>query len=464
MIIKNRNETAITELRRQALEIMEAGINRVLPPALLKSALSYDPVRRKLAIHNSTFDVSRGRIFVTGAGKAAGLMAQALESIISPEHISDGVVNCNSSDYQTRKIRIIEASHPTPDERGVNGVKRMLGLRNSHSINENDLVICLISGGGSALMPYPVEEISLEGKQRITELLLSCGAQIGEINAVRKHLSKVKGGRLGQFYLPATVLSLIISDVVGNRLETIASGPTAPDPSTFRDAYNVLRKYNLLSLAPKSVTTFLERGCTGEIEETPKSLSNCANYIIGDNRLALESMEVKARELGLKPLILTCEQKGETTAAAHLRAKEILNAKYADYDVLLIGGETTPNLPHNHGKGGRNQHYAAATMVAMKEYALEWVFAGVGTDGSDFLPDIAGAIVDNNSLTRAKDKEIDVQSYLDRYDSNTLFERAGGSLIVTGNTGTNVSDIMVYIMRRKQKRRAKRDKPGGRNE
>jgi glycerate-2-kinase len=457
MIIKNKNEIAITELRRQALEIIDAGISRVLPPALLKSALSYDPVRRKLAIHNSTYDISRGRIFVIGAGKAAGLMAQALESIISPEHISDGVVNCNSSDYQTRKIRIIEASHPTPDKRGVNGVKRMLALRDSHSINKNDLVICLISGGGSALMPYPVEEISLEGKQRITEILLSCGADIDEINAVRKHLSMVKGGRLGRFFQPATVNSLIISDVIGNRIETIASGPTAPDPSTFKDAYSVLRKYNLLSLAPKSVTTFLERGCAGEIEETPKSLTNCANYIIGDNRLALESMVLKARELGLTPLILTCEQKGETTTAAHLRAKEILSGKYADYDVLLLGGETTPNLPPNRGKGGRNQQYAAVTMVAMKEYAPEWVFAGVGTDGSDFLPDIAGAIVDDNCLTRAKEKELDAESYLDRYDSNTLLNKIGNSLIMTGATGTNVGDIMVYILkRRRQKRKRSR--------
>lgn len=452
MIIRNKNEISLTGLRGQALEIIEAGIDAVLPPALLKSALTYDPVRKKLAIHNSTYDVSQGRIFVIGAGKASGLMAQAIESIIGPEHITEGVVNCNSGNYQTIRIEIVEAFHPTPDERGVNGVRKMLALKDSHSINENDLVICLISGGGSALMPYPVEEISLEGKRRITELLLGCGADIGEINAVRKHLSKVKGGRLGRFFQPATVVSLIISDVIGNSIETIASGPTAPDPSTFKDAWSVLTRYDLLRKVPRSIVNFLKRGCEGEIEETPKSLDNCANYIIADNMLALESMAQKARETGLSPLIVTARQKGETTTAALLRAKEIIDGKYAGYNAILIGGETTPSLPANHGKGGRNQHFAAVTMVAMKEYAGEWVFAAVGTDGSDFLPEVAGAIVDNNTLSRAKEKGIDVQSYLERYDSNTLLDKTGDSLMVTGSTGTNVCDIMVYILKERRRR------------
>jgi glycerate-2-kinase len=456
MLIKNKNEISITEPRRQALDIIEAGINSVLPSTLLESALRYDPLRRKLAIHNRNYDASQGRIFVIGAGKAAGLMAQALETIMGPEHISAGVVNCISADYRTKKIRIIQASHPVPDKRGISGAKEMLALKDSHSITRNDIVICLISGGGSALLPCPADGITLHDKQKITRLLIGCDAEIGEINAVRKHLSRVKGGRLGRFFQPAIVISLIISDVIGNNPETIASGPTAPDTSTFKDAYSVLTRYDLLRRAPKSILNLLKRGCAGEIEETPKSLDNCTNHIIGDNKLALESMAQKAKELGLSPLIVTAEQRGKTNTAAQSRAKEIMHGRFARYNAILIGGETTVNLPKNHGKGGRNQHYAAISMVALKEYPGEWVFAGVGTDGSDFLPDIAGAMVDNNTLSRAKEKEINVQPFLDRYDTNTLFERIGNSLIVTGSTGTNVGDTMVYILKRRQKKHARR--------
>jgi glycerate-2-kinase len=400
-----------------------------------------------LTINTKEHDVSRGRIFVTGGGKASGLMAETLEKIISSENITDGVVNCIITDYKTNKIEIIKASHPTPDQRGVNGIKKMLAFRDQYSINENDLVICLISGGGSALMPCPVDEISLKDKQEMTELLISRGPSIHEINAVRKHLSKIKGGQLGRFYSPARVVSLILSDVIGNDLDVIASGPTAPDSSTFSDAFNILKKYNLLFEAPESVVAFLRKGCRGEFEETPKKLDNCSNYIIGDNRLALEAMASKAKEFGFKPCIVTAEQKGDPTDMAKLRAKEILQWKYKDYDVILIGGETTPKLPEIPGKGGRNQHYAAVSMLLLRNYLGEWIMASVGTDGSDFLKDVAGAMVDKISLDTAKSKKIKIQLYLDRYDSNTLLKKIGNSLIITGNTGTNVCDIVVYILK-----------------
>ena len=447
MIIKNREALSTTKLRKQALDISEAGICRVRPPNIMKSAVTYEPAGRILAINDATYNLSQGRLFVIGGGKASGLMAQTLENIISPEHISAGVVNCKSRDYRTSKIKIIPAGHPIPDERGIRGVKEMLALKQRYSINENDLVICLISGGGSALMPYPVDKVSLKDKQKITELLLGSGAEIDEINVVRKHISRIKGGRLGLFYSPATVISLILSDVIGNNLAVIASGPTFPDPSTFSDAYNVLQRYNLLTKAPKSVTDFLTKGCRGEVAETPKALNNCWNYIIGDNRLALAAMFRKAKEMGFAPHIVTAEQKGDTTAVARFRANEILKARYAGYDAILIGGETTPKLPATAGKGGRNQHYAAVSMLAMGKYPGQWVIASVGTDGSDFLPDVAGAIVDNHSLDNAKAKGIDVESYLDRYDTNTLLHKLGGSLIITGDTGTNVGDVIVYLLK-----------------
>jgi glycerate 2-kinase len=252
---------------------------------------------------------------------------------------------------------------------------------------------------------------------------------------------------LGQFYSPATVVSLILSDVVGNDLAVIASGPTFPDPSTFSDAYEVLERYNLLARAPRPVIDFLRRGCLGEAAETPKTLDNCYNYIIGDNGLALEAMQRRAKEIGLVPFVVTSQQKGDTTAVAWSRADEILKMRYAGYNVILIGGETTVTLPASAGRGGRNQHYAAVSMLAMERYPGEWVVAGVGTDGSDFLPDVAGAIVDQDCLNRAKVEGIKVKSYLERYDSNRLLEQIGCSLVVTGDTGTNVGDIIIYLLK-----------------
>ncbi len=240
MIIKNRDALATTELRKQALDIIEAGIARVLPPNIMKSVVRYDRVSQTLAVGGDNYSLSRGRVFVIGGGKASGLMAETLEKIIPPENIAAGVVNCKSELYKTSKTRIITAGHPIPDQRGIGGVKEMLALKKLYSINEADLVICLVSGGGSALMPHPVEEVGLKDKQSITALLLGCGAAIDEINAVRKHLSQTKGGRLGHFYSPATVVSLILSDVIGNDLAAIASGPTFPDPTTFTDALDIL--------------------------------------------------------------------------------------------------------------------------------------------------------------------------------------------------------------------------------
>ena len=448
-IIRNRDELETTLLRKRALDIIEAGISRVLPSKIIRSALNYDKTLDILEINSDRYDLSEDRIFVVGGGKASGLMAEVLECIIPPERITAGVINCKkgSGSYNTKKIEIIEAGHPVPDSNGIDGVNRMLAMKDIYSINANDLVLCLISGGGSALMPCPVDGVTLEDKQAVTGLLLECGAEIHEINTVRKHLSKTKGGGLGKHFQPARVVSLIISDVTGNDLDVIASGPTSPDSSTFDDAYSVLEKYNLISKIPGSILSYLDLGRKEQVPETPKTLDNCRNYIIGDNMLALEAMAEKAVELGLKPYIVTSVQKGDTVAAARMRAKEIIKGKYADYNVVILGGETTPTLPEDHGIGGRNQHYAAVSMHYMNDYPGEWTIASAGTDGSDYLPDVAGAIVDNHSLVYARNNGIEITSYIKRFDSNILFSEMGNSLIITGNTGTNVGDIIVYIMK-----------------
>ena len=259
-VIRNKAELATSVARSQALDIIEAGIRRVLPRNLVSRAVRYDPGRRTLTVLGETHELRKGRMFIVGGGKAAGKMAEAFEEAVGPEHIAAGVVTCSSGDSDAKTVRVVDAGIPFPDQRGLDGVRQMLSLREAYSIGKNDLVVCLLSGGGSALMPFPAGGLSLEDKQRTTQLLLTCGAEIGEINAVRKHLSRVKGGRLGQFFSPARVVSLILSDVVGNHLDVIASGPTFPDPSTFLDALGVLRKYGLLAKVPKSVMDILQRG------------------------------------------------------------------------------------------------------------------------------------------------------------------------------------------------------------
>lgn len=447
MIIKNREELITSSLRARAVELIEAGIKRVLPAELMHSAVKYNNRTRRLSIMDKKkYVIGRSRVFVVGGGKASGRMAEELESILGASNITAGIVNCNSEGYSTRSIVIRRAGHPLPDESGVKGVREMLAMKARYNIGRGDLVICLISGGGSSLMPCPATGITLEDQQKITQLLLGCGAEIREINAVRKHISLIKGGNLGQFYSPATVASLIISDVVGDDLDVIASGPTVPDSTTFNDALYVLRKYDLLEKAPYNVVEYITSGCRGRQAETPKMLNNCDNFIIGNNRVALEAMAEKAQDLGLKPHIATSELKGDTSLVAYRIANEIKSGRYRGFSVVLFGGETTPKLPEQCGRGGRNQHYAAVSMLAMKDLQSPWLVASVGTDGSDYLPDIAGAMVDERSLELARVSGINVETYIENFDSNSLFSKMGRSLIITGPTGTNVSDIILYLL------------------
>jgi glycerate 2-kinase len=446
-IIKNKAELATTEMRSKALDIIEAGILRVQPDNIMFQSISFDSSTHKLIINNAT-QALNGRLFVIGGGKAAGLMAQTLEQILGPEFIEAGLVidKAGPDQFKTYKIRIVQAGHPVPDVRGVEAVRKILRFKEEYAITQKDVVLCLISGGGSALMPCPSETITLSEKQQTTRLLLACGADIEEINTVRKHLSLIKGGRLARHFAPARVVSLILSDVIGNDLSVIASGLTYPDASTFAEALAVLSKYRILERVPSGVLALLEKGHTGAIEETPKNLDNVYNHIIGDVQYALVAMQEKALALGFRPLIVTKEQSGDTVIAAGQRAREIINGAYTGNDALLLGGETTPHLPASPGKGGRNQHWAALTPVLLEGYPKEWVCACAGTDGTDFISEAAGAIVDANTLADYKARVPDYFNRLENFDSYNLLKKAGHSLIVTGITGTNVGDIMVYLI------------------
>ena len=445
--IKNENEIGLTSSRKQALEIIEAGIKAVNPKVLVRDSVKYNSNLNSLEVCNNAFDIISGRIFVIGGGKASGVMAEALEEIIGAGKITAGAVNTDGEKYKLEKIKIIKAGHPLPDRSGVKGVEKMLELKEKYSINEKDLVICLISGGGSAMMPCQVETVNLRDKRDVTQLLLESGANINEINAVRNHLSKIKGGQLAKHFFPAMVVSIIISDVVGNKLESIASGPTFPDPTTYMDALAVLKKYNLDKKIPGSVLSHIQGGSLGRIKDTPKEIDNASNFIIGKNATALEAMAHKAKSLGLMPLIVSSELSGEPAIAAELVAEEINKGEYSKYNVIILGGETSPSLPDNYGQGGRNMHFTAVSLLALENIKNEWVMASVATDGQDYLKNVAGAIIDSNSLSIARAKEIDVENYIKSYDTYSLFRKLGSSIVETNKTGTNVGDVVLYILK-----------------
>ena len=297
------------------------------------------------------------------------------------------------------------------------------------------------------MMPCPVDSIKLKDKQEMTWLLMKSGGSIQESNIVRKYLSKIKGGRLAEHFYPAQVASLIISDVIGDNLEVIGSGPTVADSSTFQDVLNILTKYNLLDKAPKSIVKYVKAGCAGEVADTPKKLIKTDNFMIGNSAIALETMAVKAKSLGLKPVIVTSEQMGDPGVAAKNLVDEIAKDSYAEYNVLLLGGETTPKLPDNHGDGGRNQHYVANFMLNMGNFTKEWAMASLNSDGKDYVSDVAGAIVDHLTLKRAQDKKIEIDKYISKFDTYSLFKKIGNSLIETGDTGTNIGDVAVVIIK-----------------
>ncbi len=445
MLIKNIKDIAITPLRKRVLEIIEVGIESVLPSELIPPVVKYDGKMNTVTLAGNNYHLIKGRIFVIGGGKASGLMAVEIEKIIGADNIAAGIVNTVKGKYRAEGIEINEAEHPLPDRKGIKGTERMLALKDKYEIGGRDLVICLLSGGGSAMLSAPADGISLNDMRQANELLVKSGASIKEINTVRKHISLIKGGQLAGHFAPAKVVSLIISDVVGNDLSAIASGPTVPDPTTFNDAQLVLEKYRLIAALPASIKEYIEQGCDNKAKETPKQLANADNFIIGKNALALEAMAHTAKQAGFKPLIVTHELAGETETAAKEIAAEIKTGRYRDYDALIFGGETAPQVPAKAGKGGRNQHFIALIMEAMRDYPGEWLAASVSTDGQDYNTGVAGAIADNSSHGISLEKGLDARKYLGEFDTYSLFEEIGRSQIITGDTGTNVADVAVIV-------------------
>ena len=437
------------KLRNDALAIFNAGVKAVDPVDAIKRYLRLED--GILSVENRTYDLTKYKgVYIIGAGKASAAMAQPLEDILG-NRIKGSAVNIKyEHGVPLEIIRVNEAGHPVPDEAGLRSTKQIIQLL--QQTGDKDLVICLISGGGSALLPCPAEGLTLENKQSVTRHLLEVGATIQEINAVRKHISQVKGGQLARLAYPSTLISLILSDVIGDNLDSIASGPTVPDSNTFSDCLHILDKYNIRQEIPAGVLEHLEKGAKGEIKETPKAgdpvFKKTQNVIIGSNIMAVKAARQKAQELRYHSLILSSFIEGETREVAKVHAavaKEILSTSspVSRPACVISGGETTVTI-RGKGLGGRNQEFTLASAIEIDGLEDVVILSG-GTDGTDGPTDAAGALADGKTVRRAKELGLDAGYHLRENDSYHFFEPLG-DLLITGPTYTNVMDLRLVIV------------------
>jgi hydroxypyruvate reductase/glycerate 2-kinase len=436
-------------LRQHARAIWQAAVDAARPEDLVRGVLTDSAlgIRKQL-------DVAP-RILVVGAGKAGASMSAAVEATLADDLARlTGLVNV--PDEAVRPLQAIRlhaarpagSNHPTAE--GVAGALQILDLM--RQAGPDDVALCLLSGGGSALLPAPVEGVSLADKQHVTRLLHACGATINEMNAVRKHLSRVKGGRLAQAFRGKAIFSLIISDVIGDPLDVIASGPTASDPTTFADSLEVLERYGLTERVSAAVLDHLREGAAGKIEETPKTLpDNVHNHIIGNNARSLLAAADCAAALGYRVLNLGSFLEGETrhlalTLAGIVRSIRHDGQPLAPPVCVLSGGETTVTLVENHGLGGRNQEFVLALAARLGAQGLRNVVAlSGGTDGEDGPTDAAGALADEETLLRASRAGLAPEAFLQRNDAYHFFDELG-DLLKTGLTQTNVMDVRVILL------------------
>lgn len=433
--------------RQKAIEIFLAGVESVKPKNLIKRYISVNSTT--LQIEDITFDLPVIKnIYVVGVGKASAAMAQAIESILGSRITAGHIITKYEHSVPLNFIEITEAGHPVPDENGLKGTEHIISIVNV--AEKNDLVICLISGGGSALLADVPKGCTLEDVRNVNNILLKTGANITEMNCIRKHLSEVKGGLLSKAAFPARVVSLILSDVIGDPLDVIASGPTAPDPTTFTDALSFLKKYKIENEIPEQILKVLQKGIQNNQQETLKEsdeiLLHTDNLIIGTNRLALKTAKEKAESLGYKTQIITNKLDGDVTDVTNYICKtaktfndENINKKIC----LLFGGEPTVKV-NAKGLGGRNQHLALLVARLLKDHPDITVLSG-GTDGTDGPTDAAGAVVDSSTWKKAANLGLDMDRYINNCDSHHFFKQEGG-LIITGPTQTNVMDLIIVLI------------------
>jgi hydroxypyruvate reductase len=440
-MIKNRDQLARSEQHGHALDAVEAGIDAAQPRTVIEEKL--DVSDGVLSAAGDEYDLcTYENIYVLGGGNAGGQVAAALESLLG-DQIDDGI-GVTDDPAPTTRIRTVEGTHPLPSRANVEGTRQLLEL--ADAAGENDLVFAVISGGGSALMCAPDETLSLDEYRNLTEKLLRSGATIDEINAVRKHLSTFKGGQFARRIAPATTVGLLFSDVVGNRLDVIASGPTAPDPTTYDDWQAVVDRYDLA--LPDSARRLLDEGLAGDRRETPTAsdtvFDRVRNYVLADGRTALGAARQSLRGAGYTAVILSAEMEGEARDVGTIHASigtECLGQgePFEPPVALLSGGETTVTVEGD-GRGGPNQEFALSAALSLTDGI---VVAGVDTDGIDGSSDVAGGLVDASTVT-ASDRN-PARSALRNNDAYPYLDAHNG-LVRTGPTGTNVNDLRVVLV------------------
>jgi glycerate 2-kinase len=444
----------LDKMKKMARTIFTKAVSAVDPSKILKDRIRIESDRlwiRTGANKEEVFDLKGvDKIFLVGTGKAASTMAQAIEEIFG-DRISKGIITTKYGHLlPLKKTEIIEAGHPLPDWKGYEGAKKIQRLL--QETGPNDLVIFVLSGGGSALLPFPASPIDLKEKQEVTQFLLDCGADIKEINTIRKHISKMKGGWLARWAYPSRVIGFILSDVVGNYLDVIGSGPTVPDPSTFEDAWDILKKYDLLNEIAPSIRNHLQLGKEGKAEETPKPheviFERVYNTVLGSNILALLAAKEEAAALGFNTLILSSSIEGETREAARFHtaiAKEVISSgnPIPRPACILSGGETTVTLLGK-GRGGRNQEFVLAGALEISGVEKVVLLSG-GTDGTDGPTDATGAVADHHTVERGKSLGLDPNFHLNNNDAYPFFEKLG-DLLITGPTHTNVMDVRILLV------------------
>jgi glycerate-2-kinase len=434
--------------REIAEQIFLAGVDGVLPKNLIKREISLTD--NNLKIGDLSFRLETiNNIYVIGAGKATAMMAIEVEKILG-DRIKEGhIVVKYGYSCQLNYIEVTEAGHPFPDSNGLKATQEILKIARKAELS--DLVICLMSGGGSSLLFDVPEGLTFTDMTKINELLINSGACISEINAVRKHLSSIKGGQLARAVYPATLVNLILSDVPGDPMEVIASGPTVPDSTTYEQALTVLSVYGLTEIIPDKVFHLLLDGVKGLQPETPKSgdkiFDKTFNILVGTNRIALEASKNMALEYNINAVIIDDQLQGDVSSVAEYIVEIAVRFKNDKNEVkpvcLLFGGETTVKMTGK-GSGGRNQHFALMSALLLESNPGITILSA-GTDGNDGPTDAAGAVVDSATLHEAKLKNLDSQIYLAEFDSYNFFKKAGGH-IITGPTMTNVMDIIIAIV------------------
>jgi hydroxypyruvate reductase len=427
--------------------LFKAGLRAVDPYGAMLRSISIEKGSLVAGPYRYPFSRYR-RIVAIGAGKASARMAQSLEHVLGESLESGLVVVKYGHGVPTKTVQIVEAGHPVPDQQGLAAARRLLDV--AKALTEEDLLIVLLSGGASSLLPAPVNGLTLQDKQHATQLLLRSGATIQEMNTVRKHLSSLKGGQLAAA-TRAQVLTLLLSDVIGNDIGTIGSGPTAPDDTTFSEAWTIVRRYRLDRTISPSVRRHLLRGVQGRVPETPTSKSavfkRVRHHMIGGNSAAVDAVSGAALTAGLRPMVIGSTLTGEAKEAAKVfgaMAREIADRArpLRRPCCLLAGGELTVSVTGK-GKGGRAQEFALAAAGEIAGLKKIWI-AGFATDGSDGPTDVAGAIVDGNTVAVAKGKGLDAAQALHQNDAYPFFQKAGGH-IITGPTGTNVNDLYLLL-------------------